>query len=109
MKVSFTGNYLYTYKDNTTRNKAFEQMKKAKDDMITSKSFDIFDIGKDQILLLNGEDYKDYRQSVAFNNSVNIKGESVNAQNMQALKEKAVNIDLRRRNLNPSYKPPVNI
>ena len=93
MKVSFTGNYLYTYKDNTTRNKAYEQMKKAQDDMITQNSFDIFDIGKDQILLLNGQDYKDFRQSAAFNNSVNIKGESVNSQYLQALKEKAVNVD----------------
>ena len=109
MKVSFTGNYLYTYKDNTTRNKAFEQMKKAKDDMITQNSFDIFDIGKDQILLLNGQDYKDFRQSAAFNNSVNIKGESVNSQYLQALKEKAVNVDLRRINLNPSYEPSIKI
>ena len=109
MKVSFTGNYLYTYKDNTTRNKAYEQMKKAQDDMITSKSFDIFDIGKDQILLLNGQDYKDFRQSVAFNNSVNIKGGSVNSQYLQALKEKAVNVDLRRINLNPSYQPSIKI
>ena len=109
MKVSFTGNYLYTYKDNTTRNKAYEQMKKAQDDMITQNSFDIFDIGKDQILLLNGQDYKDFRQSAAFNNSVNIKGESVNSQYLQALKEKAVNVDLRRINLNPSYVPSIKI
>lgn len=111
MKVSFTGNYLYTYKDTTTRNKAYEQMRKAQDDMlsITSNSFDIFDIDKNQILLLNGQDYKDYRQFVALNNSVNIKGDSVNTQYLQALKDKAVNVDLRRINLEPQYKPPIKI
>ncbi len=109
MKVSFTGNYLYTYKDVTTRNKAYEQMQKAKENMLTSGSFDVFDIGKDQILLLNGQDYKDYRQSAALNNTINIKGDSVNTQYLLALKDKAVNVDLRRINLDPQYKPPVRI
>jgi hypothetical protein len=109
MKVSFTGNYLYTYKDITTRNKAYEQMRKAQNDMLSSNSFDIFNIGKDQILLLNGLDYKDYRQSIAFNNMVNIKGDNVNLQYLNALKDKAVNVDLRRINLDPQYKPPVRI
>jgi len=105
MKVSFTGNYLYTYKDITTRNKAYEQMLKAKDDLLTADGFDVFNIGKDQILLLNGQDYEDFRQSVAFNNLVNIKGDSVLSQYMLALTDKSVNIDLRRINLDPNYKP----
>ncbi len=109
MKVSFTGNYLYTYRDTTTRNKAYQEIQKAKNDMLSSNSFDIFDIGKDQILLLNGQDYSDYRQSVALNNAVNIKGDSVYSQYLLALKDKAVNVDLRRINLEPNYKPPIKI
>lgn len=105
MKVSFTGNYLYTYKDTTTRNKVLEQMKKAKDDMLAGGTMDVFGIDKNQILLLNGQDYKDYRHSVAFNSSVNIKGASVEYQYLEAMKDKSVNVDLRRINLDPHYKP----
>ena len=108
MKVSFTGNYLYTFKNTQTRDKVCKEMSNLRNDMM-APNFALLSVDEDKMLLVNGEDYKDYKNAVKALQKVNAGGYSTDYAQFYAHKQKAIQVDLSDMNYSPKYTPAIKI
>lgn len=105
MKVNFTGNYLYTFKNTQIRNAVCEQMRNAAKDIVDPENkFNVYAIDDEKMILLNGQDYKDYVNALYAQQLVGIKGFEPKYAQTTALKAKSTRVDLSNMNIKPEYK-----
>lgn len=98
MKVSFTGSYLYTFSNRNVRNIFFNlayEKKFEKD----KPNYDVFKINDNEMLIVNGQDYKDLRDILSLNNKIGLytmkaQDRTIGTYLNKALKIKCTDLDL---------------
>lgn len=100
MNVSFTGNYLFRFKDAGTRVDAYDELIKVQDKKM-APDFDVFQVCPNELHLINGQDYRDYKNTISLLKSINIRGTYVKQAYREAMLNKATEIDFSDMNLKP--------